>query len=426
MSDKKKLTHPSNTTQGTQKSSSAANNKQSNLSIKKKTPTNKKGKEPFISQKLEKILLIHKVIKTFLLSILFVFYSYHLIEYIIKEVSKKTIIVDEFIVPEEQEKNGNTGKAVARELIDNFFKIQKIVEQGDGNQEISMEHIKKYMKPTTIIEHSDFLKDMDIGPKEFSLKEFILLHLREIFGYQISRISGEVVQQDSFVTITARISQSPPKIIKGEIAEFDTLLFNTALSLYTEINPDFNPYFLSMYYLSMNRQKECESVLYQILNNNQIEDDVLAYIGLGKLFYTQGDPEGALESFHEALGLDSTLTVAYIKIAQTHHKLNNAEKAQQFLTKASKIDSSNARLFYTWGVILQEGQEYKLAIEKYKRAIHLKPSFKDTYYNLGLSYYECGEFHKAKQCLKKFLWYEQDGKYAKAARDLLKKLNSYH
>ncbi len=98
-----------------------------------------------------------------------------------------------------------------------------------------------------------------------------------------------------------------------------------------------------------------------------------------------------------------TQLVEYADRAYLEKKFLSAEK---LYLKILKLDHKNAAAYRRIGLIYSAQRKYPDAIESFQVAAHLDPSAVN-YYNLGVTYYENGNYIKAMAALDKGLIFDQ-------------------
>lgn len=134
------------------------------------------------------------------------------------------------------------------------------------------------------------------------------------------------------------------------------------------------------------------------------EDDVMALLGLGIAYMNSGLPGEAipildrvveLNEGSEMAQIDKRLATAYFYLGKVYLDGNQPEDAAQYLSKARRIDSSNADYLYVSAQASQKLGNHGEAIELFSRALSFDPLFTEAYQELAVSHIAVGDFNKA-------------------------------
>lgn len=129
------------------------------------------------------------------------------------------------------------------------------------------------------------------------------------------------------------------------------------------------------------------------LNSNFIE----AYFMLGNLLFSSNLYEDSISIWNKALEIDNSHLVLYTNIALSYIKLNNLEKAQDYLNVA--INFNNSDNFEDIFICFSEIYKLKSDFISYKsnllKAIQLNPSNPKTNFDLSYIYFLEKDYKKA-------------------------------
>ncbi len=198
---------------------------------------------------------------------------------------------------------------------------------------------------------------------------------------------------------------------------------------------------------SKDRQFEYEEAI-EIFNNTMEYKSLMDNPSLYLLFFNKGVSlqktdklEGALNSYKNAILIDSNLTEAYINLAKIYYSENQKDKAFKELSKAIDLGSKYYDAYLGRGIIYLKKEEYQKALKDLNFAIKLNPKSVKAYKARGMIYGDEGKIEKALSdfnkaielepknsdlySLKAFIFYEKES-YNKALRNLNKaiELNS--
>lgn len=110
---------------------------------------------------------------------------------------------------------------------------------------------------------------------------------------------------------------------------------------------------------------------------------------LGKNLVEQGLPEDALVHFNTALGLnpeEEDIPYLYSFLGDTLKNLGRYDEAIAAIDKGRAVDDERPDFHNILGVCYFKQEKYEMAIERFKRAVHLHPSSAIDYANIGVNY----------------------------------------
>ena len=85
--------------------------------------------------------------------------------------------------------------------------------------------------------------------------------------------------------------------------------------------------------------------------------------------------------------------------------MNNPSKVEEYLAKAVALKSQNPRVYYNYGLVLQQNGKINEAITIFQKRLELSPFDGEINYALCLLYLQSGQIEKAKlyaSVLKKY------------------------
>jgi tetratricopeptide (TPR) repeat protein len=136
------------------------------------------------------------------------------------------------------------------------------------------------------------------------------------------------------------------------------------------------------------------------------ENDFLVRVGEIKL--SEGDVDGAFETFDKAVKAYPNESEPYFKRGRTYYELQKYDLALKDLSKAISMDEV-ARYYATRGVVYIRKNEPQKAINDLSKAIEIDPDLYEAYTNMGLAYINLKDFDKALDYLSKSLKiYQED------------------
>ena len=109
--------------------------------------------------------------------------------------------------------------------------------------------------------------------------------------------------------------------------------------------------------------------------------DIIKNIAL--ILNTQGKSDEAIIAMKEARAANPKDLNLLLNEADLYIKLKKMDKFGELMQEAVKLDPNNPILFYNLGVVNGNQNKFDDAIGYYKKAIELKPDYRDAYLNLG-------------------------------------------
>jgi Ca-activated chloride channel family protein len=115
-----------------------------------------------------------------------------------------------------------------------------------------------------------------------------------------------------------------------------------------------------------------------------LTDKLHSRIQKGNKLYDKGQHDKALEAYREAQLADSTNVVPQFNAGDALYKLGKYPEGAKEFTRAasSSTDSVSAMSYYNLGNTAFKSNDYRAAVEAYKRALLIAPDDEDTKYNL--------------------------------------------
>ena len=138
----------------------------------------------------------------------------------------------------------------------------------------------------------------------------------------------------------------------------------------------------------------------------------------------RGKTEEAIAAYEGILALDRQHAPACINLGTLYYNRGEFLRAEQLYRMATEADPHYALAFFDHGNVLDELRRLPEAIEAYKRAVALMPTYADALYNLALAYERNGERRKALEHWTRYLRLDGSGPWAKHARGQVKKILS--
>lgn len=294
------------------------------------------------------------------------------------ELSRNTLVIEPIGVPQVLADRGYTGEILSRRLIDEYIKIRTEAKtQKDAlNQADAPDSLTN---PVALPEGS--LTDIQIPGASLSLRS-VIRFLKESFGTPDRRISGEVVEDDSGLTL--RLRQDKGEVFEDvkvhSTKEIDELLHLGARELMKAINP----YVLASYLKEIDPNESLEVIAYCLANEPK-DDDSWAYNLRGRIFESQKKFERALKQYDKAIDEDPNFFLAYSNAGITLSNLAIEDRgedrdtkelqaqAEERHKKAVLIAPDDPYVYTSWALSLNLKGDQAGAIAKYKKAIDIDP-----------------------------------------------------
>jgi|GEM_PF-5494904 len=116
-----------------------------------------------------------------------------------------------------------------------------------------------------------------------------------------------------------------------------------------------------------------------------------AYCNRGIAHADLGDKTSALSDFDMALTIDPNLAIAYNHRGLVYSDLGDKRQAIADYTEALRIQPDYATAFFNRGAARSKIGDFQGAIADYSEAIRLKPDYATAYFNRGFAYQQAGD-----------------------------------
>lgn len=147
-------------------------------------------------------------------------------------------------------------------------------------------------------------------------------------------------------------------------------------------------------YLESKSYARAEQCFQKILKSGARYADVLNMLGV--IYHIEGKFNNAIESFQEAVDINPNYVEASLNLAILYNDLGEYKKAKELYGRLQKRQTSNdldpvvkaklANMHAMIGDTYRKAGRFAEAIEEYKQALKLCPTFADIRTKLGLSY----------------------------------------
>lgn len=133
-------------------------------------------------------------------------------------------------------------------------------------------------------------------------------------------------------------------------------------------------------------------------------DEPISYFNLGNCFAKLNDLTSAIESYQMAIVLNPNYAKAYLNLGTAYESMGDIEEAIACYKKSISADSQNATAHNNLAGIYMEVEGYRdfsKAIELFRTAIRLDPTYSAPYANMGLLFFRRRELENAESYLTK-------------------------
>ncbi len=257
-----------------------------------------------------------------------------------REAYRQTLTIAAFDVPPKLAERGITGQVIAKALFDELIKRRELVttlEKGD-------------LKGAW----AENRADVAIPEAKFTLQS-VFRYLRYMTGNEIA-IDGEFILDGDDVTLKVRVAGKPPTVVKGKLADWETLVGDLALGVLDATQPA-----VVAAYLGIKAQTPEDLVaLSRRLRRMSAQDPKLsgavmsvAYDAYGNALRRQGKLDEAVLAFNEAMVLDPNNGVAVISAAGAQAIQRNYVESAKLYQRAQTMqlpDSVKRNAFFLWSV----------------------------------------------------------------------------
>ncbi|MEH1824142.1 MAG: tetratricopeptide repeat protein [Nostoc sp.] len=124
---------------------------------------------------------------------------------------------------------------------------------------------------------------------------------------------------------------------------------------------------------------------WQLRSPKPVRDAQQTLYQKGENKYEEGNYEGAIEDFNQAIKLDPQNALAYNRRGDAYYRLGDYEQAQADSSQAILLNPQDANAYFDRGFAFSELGKYKEAIADYTQAIKLNSKDAYAYYGRGLA-----------------------------------------
>jgi len=133
-------------------------------------------------------------------------------------------------------------------------------------------------------------------------------------------------------------------------------------------------------------------------------------------FYSQGQLQQALAAAHQLLEVFSNSVILHNIMGAVNSDLGQFDAAINNFKRAMNIRPSDPELYYNMGLALHKKGDLGVAIASYQNALKIKPSYAEAYNNMGIALKDKGDLVAAIDGYKKALNIKPD--YAEAYNNM--------
>jgi tetratricopeptide (TPR) repeat protein len=241
-----------------------------------------------------------------------------------REAYRETLTVAAFDVPDSLAKRGITGQVVAKALFDELIKRRDLVTTLETGE----------LKGAW----AENRADVAIPEAKFTLQA-VFRYLRYMTGNEIA-IDGEFIVDGEDVTMKVRVAGKPPKVVKGKLADWESMVGELALGVLEVTQPAVLAAYMGIKAKTPEDIGALSKHIVKMQNAAQKPSAAVmsvAYDAYGSALLRQSRQEEARAAFAEAMTLDPTNGVAVINAADAQSALRNYAEASVLYVKAQSL-----------------------------------------------------------------------------------------
>jgi tetratricopeptide (TPR) repeat protein len=234
------------------------------------------------------------------------------------------LVIEAFSVPPDLANRGLSGEVVAGKLLD---RLQDLQVQTQSNRAASS-YVNNWGNDIKV-------QIPDTGVSVGQLYRY----LAQWLGNE-THISGEVYREaDGRLAVLARVAGSPTRILRGNDAQLDALMQQSAESVYRSTQP----YRYAVYLDNHGRAAEARAIYRELIANGAADDRAWAYIGLSSEHSVAADFDGANRLLLKAMAIKPDILLIYANLANNEGSLQHDEKALYFARAAVALAARGGR-----------------------------------------------------------------------------------
>ncbi len=257
-----------------------------------------------------------------------------------REAYRQTLTIAAFDVPPKLAERGITGQVVAKVLFDELVKRRDLVTTLDKGE----------LKGAWAENRSD----VAIPEAKFTLQS-VFRYLRYMTGNEIA-VDGEFILDRDDVTMRVRVAGKPPTVVKGKLADWETLVGDLALGVLDATQPAVVAAYLG---LKAQTPEDLKALSNRVLRMSQQDPKLsgavlsVAYDAYGNALRRLGKLDEAVLAFNAAMALDPNNGVAVISAASAQGIQRNYDESGKLFKRAQAMqlpDSVKINAFTIWVV----------------------------------------------------------------------------
>lgn len=307
---------------------------------------------------IKKLQVIYLTTLKIILPLIFIFLCYQTV----RELAQDRPVIKPFDVPLVLEKQGYSGKVIARRLTNRVDDLKRAAKKSLAHS--SEGQMIKMANPEEDIQkqHEKFV----VPGVDISLGDLIS-YIFYMMGIKPRTISGYVVITDRLF-LTVSVTGKPSRTFEGNKEDPESVIDEAArYILETQ-----DPLTIGLKYYMEEDISSLKALKERIRENYpSVKEKAIAFILEGFVFTIQKNHAEALKRFRLALELDSENEVALYMIGDTLRWTEKYEYAIVIYRQALKMNPKNFEIYIRWARALFKLEENDKAAEKYNIALKI-------------------------------------------------------
>jgi tetratricopeptide (TPR) repeat protein len=192
------------------------------------------------------------------------------------------------------------------------------------------------------------------------------------------------------------------------IEKNDVINARNNMNLLEELGYDFAMLHWKLGLIYLNKDSQFDSPFYNEARQELEKANILGinsrdfHTDLAMTYQGLGNQDMAVKEFELAISKGGNLA-DYINLAKLYKDIGEFNKAINTYKQALNIDSNNTSVYLNLGDIYLNMKEYNLAIETFTKGMNIDPSFTAIKFNLALAYYYNGAYNEAMDFFNKVI-----------------------
>ena len=150
-----------------------------------------------------------------------------------------------------------------------------------------------------------------------------------------------------------------------------------------------------------------------------LDQTVESRLKLANLLHAQNNLYEALAEYQTILQEDPANLNAMLGAANNFKSLGFKDEAINIYKQAIEAHPEDVLANYNYGLLMQEAENLAEAVKHYEKVLEVNPNFLQTYYVLGLAYWDQGEREQARDLWDRFMTESSDEKLKAEIRKTL-------